>query len=157
MSKNTEKWQNKPTKTEACPQEGSREGARPSHVGTRFLRAQTRQRGPRAPAGRRRSGGALSRARARGGRGPSCFGRAPSRAGRGRGRHWGGTAGAPRRRAGGGRPRDMTAGRQTEGADADAASARAPSGVVKLLSALFYGACSFLIVLVNKALLTTYR
>ncbi|XP_039101590.1 UDP-N-acetylglucosamine/UDP-glucose/GDP-mannose transporter isoform X2 [Hyaena hyaena] len=52
----------------------------------------------------------------------------------------------------------MTAGRQTEGAgaDADAASARAPSRVVKLLSALFYGACSFLIVLVNKALLTTY-
>ncbi|XP_045323807.1 UDP-N-acetylglucosamine/UDP-glucose/GDP-mannose transporter isoform X2 [Leopardus geoffroyi] len=56
----------------------------------------------------------------------------------------------------------MTAGRQAEGADADAASAdaasaRGPSRVAKLLSALFYGACSFLIVLVNKALLTTYR
>ncbi|XP_042769338.1 UDP-N-acetylglucosamine/UDP-glucose/GDP-mannose transporter isoform X2 [Panthera leo] len=51
----------------------------------------------------------------------------------------------------------MTAGRQAEGADADPASARGPSRVAKLLSALFYGACSFLIVLVNKALLTTYR
>ncbi|XP_042820566.1 UDP-N-acetylglucosamine/UDP-glucose/GDP-mannose transporter isoform X2 [Panthera tigris] len=51
----------------------------------------------------------------------------------------------------------MTAGRQAEGADADSASARGPSRVAKLLSALFYGACSFLIVLVNKALLTTYR
>uniref|UniRef100_A0A667HVV0 Solute carrier family 35 member D2 n=1 Tax=Lynx canadensis TaxID=61383 RepID=A0A667HVV0_LYNCA len=51
----------------------------------------------------------------------------------------------------------MTAGRQAEGADADAASARGPSRVAKLLSALFYGVCSFLIVLVNKALLTTYR
>lgn len=27
----------------------------------------------------------------------------------------------------------------------------------KLLSALFYGACSFLIVLVNKTVLTAYR
>ncbi|XP_019278980.1 UDP-N-acetylglucosamine/UDP-glucose/GDP-mannose transporter isoform X3 [Panthera pardus] len=51
----------------------------------------------------------------------------------------------------------MTAGRQAEGADADPAPARGPSPVAKLLSALFYGACSFLIVLVNKALLTTYR
>ncbi|XP_026374481.1 UDP-N-acetylglucosamine/UDP-glucose/GDP-mannose transporter isoform X2 [Ursus maritimus] len=51
----------------------------------------------------------------------------------------------------------MTAGRQAEGADPDPASARLPSRVAKLLSALFYGTCSFLIVLVNKALLTTYR
>ncbi|XP_045878970.1 UDP-N-acetylglucosamine/UDP-glucose/GDP-mannose transporter isoform X3 [Meles meles] len=51
----------------------------------------------------------------------------------------------------------MTAGRQAEGADLDSASARLPSRLAKLLSALFYGTCSFLIVLVNKALLTTYR
>ncbi|XP_042542720.1 UDP-N-acetylglucosamine/UDP-glucose/GDP-mannose transporter isoform X1 [Dipodomys spectabilis] len=43
---------------------------------------------------------------------------------------------------------------QAEGAELDAA--RLPSRAVKLLSALFYGICSFLIVLVNKALLTTY-
>lgn len=53
--------------------------------------------------------------------------------------------------------RDMTAGRQAEGAGTDHASARLPSRVAKLLSALFYGTCSFLLVLVNKALLTTYR
>ncbi|XP_022414611.1 UDP-N-acetylglucosamine/UDP-glucose/GDP-mannose transporter isoform X2 [Delphinapterus leucas] len=51
----------------------------------------------------------------------------------------------------------MTAGRQAEGAGMDHASARLPSRVAKLLSALFYGTCSFLLVLVNKALLTTYR
>ncbi|XP_022346961.1 UDP-N-acetylglucosamine/UDP-glucose/GDP-mannose transporter isoform X3 [Enhydra lutris kenyoni] len=51
----------------------------------------------------------------------------------------------------------MTAGLQAEGADLDPASARLPSRLAKLLSALFYGTCSFLIVLVNKALLTTYR
>ncbi|XP_059267698.1 UDP-N-acetylglucosamine/UDP-glucose/GDP-mannose transporter isoform X2 [Mustela nigripes] len=51
----------------------------------------------------------------------------------------------------------MTAGRQAEGADLDPASTRLPSRLAKLLSALFYGTCSFLIVLVNKALLTTYR
>ncbi|XP_059956718.1 nucleotide sugar transporter SLC35D2 isoform X2 [Mesoplodon densirostris] len=51
----------------------------------------------------------------------------------------------------------MTAGRQAEGAGTDHASARLPSRVAKLLSALFYGTCSFLLVLVNKALLTTYR
>ncbi|XP_037653555.1 UDP-N-acetylglucosamine/UDP-glucose/GDP-mannose transporter isoform X2 [Choloepus didactylus] len=50
----------------------------------------------------------------------------------------------------------MTAGGQAEGAGADPASARLSSRVAKLLSALFYGTCSFLIVLVNKALLTTY-
>ncbi|KAF4019496.1 hypothetical protein G4228_011253 [Cervus hanglu yarkandensis] len=50
----------------------------------------------------------------------------------------------------------MTAGGQAEGADAGPASARLPSRVAKLLSALFYGTCSFLLVLVNKALLTTY-
>ncbi|XP_070315599.1 nucleotide sugar transporter SLC35D2 isoform X2 [Odocoileus virginianus] len=50
----------------------------------------------------------------------------------------------------------MTAGGQAEGAGADPASARLPSRVAKLLSALFYGTCSFLLVLVNKALLTTY-
>ncbi|XP_036760300.2 UDP-N-acetylglucosamine/UDP-glucose/GDP-mannose transporter isoform X3 [Manis pentadactyla] len=43
----------------------------------------------------------------------------------------------------------MTAGPQAGGAGAEAPSAR-------LLSALFYGTCSFLLVLVNKALLTTY-
>ncbi|XP_059869501.1 nucleotide sugar transporter SLC35D2 [Delphinus delphis] len=51
----------------------------------------------------------------------------------------------------------MTAGRQAEGEGTDHASARLPSRVAKLLSALFYGTCSFLLVLVNKALLTTYR
>ncbi|XP_023988699.1 nucleotide sugar transporter SLC35D2 isoform X2 [Physeter macrocephalus] len=51
----------------------------------------------------------------------------------------------------------MTAGRQAEGAGTDHPSARLPSRVAKLLSALFYGTCSFLLVLVNKALLTTYR
>nr|KAF6292334.1 solute carrier family 35 member D2 [Pipistrellus kuhlii] len=40
----------------------------------------------------------------------------------------------------------------TRQADGDPASGRLP----RLLSALFYGTCSFLIVLVNKALLTTY-
>ncbi|KAM9700295.1 nucleotide sugar transporter SLC35D2 isoform 2-T2 [Dama dama] len=50
----------------------------------------------------------------------------------------------------------MTAGGQAEGAGAEPASARLPSRVAKLLSALFYGTCSFLLVLVNKALLTTY-
>ncbi|XP_053512295.1 UDP-N-acetylglucosamine/UDP-glucose/GDP-mannose transporter isoform X2 [Artibeus jamaicensis] len=45
---------------------------------------------------------------------------------------------------------------QADGAGADPTSGRLPSGVVQLLSALFYGTCSFLIVLVNKALLTTY-
>uniref|UniRef100_A0A8I5ZLE6 Solute carrier family 35 member D2 n=1 Tax=Rattus norvegicus TaxID=10116 RepID=A0A8I5ZLE6_RAT len=35
-------------------------------------------------------------------------------------------------------------------------AARLPSRLARLLSALFYGTCSFLIVLVNKALLTTY-
>ncbi|XP_032490206.1 UDP-N-acetylglucosamine/UDP-glucose/GDP-mannose transporter isoform X5 [Phocoena sinus] len=51
----------------------------------------------------------------------------------------------------------MTAGREAEGAGMDHASARLPSRAAKLLSALFYGTCSFLLVLVNKALLTTYR
>uniref|UniRef100_A0A671FWU2 Solute carrier family 35 member D2 n=1 Tax=Rhinolophus ferrumequinum TaxID=59479 RepID=A0A671FWU2_RHIFE len=46
--------------------------------------------------------------------------------------------------------------RQDDGAGADPASARLPSGMAQPLSALFYGTCSFLIVLVNKALLTTY-
>ncbi|KAJ1059594.1 hypothetical protein K5549_020624, partial [Capra hircus] len=90
--------------------------------------------------------------------GPSCFGRASSCAGWGRGLNWGG-AGPRVAQTGGpdGRPRDMTAGGQAEGAGADPASARLPSRVAKLLSALFYGTCSFLLVLVNKALLTTYR
>lgn len=43
-----------------------------------------------------------------------------------------------------------------EGAGAEPGEARLPSRVAQLLSALFYGTCSFLIVLVNKALLTTY-
>lgn len=55
---------------------------------------------------------------------------------------------------GGQRALDMT--RQDDGAGADPASARLPSGMAQPLSALFYGTCSFLIVLVNKALLTTY-
>ncbi|KAM7092621.1 nucleotide sugar transporter SLC35D2 isoform 4-T4 [Molossus nigricans] len=48
--------------------------------------------------------------------------------------------------------------RQADGANAgaDPAAARLPSRVAQLLSALFYGTCSFLMVLVNKALLTTY-
>ncbi|XP_060056484.1 nucleotide sugar transporter SLC35D2 isoform X3 [Erinaceus europaeus] len=50
----------------------------------------------------------------------------------------------------------MTTGSPAEGVSADSVSARMPSRAVKLLSALFYGTCSFLIVLVNKALLTTY-
>ncbi|KAM5228202.1 nucleotide sugar transporter SLC35D2 [Ctenodactylus gundi] len=48
----------------------------------------------------------------------------------------------------------MTAGGQAEGGEPDAA--RLPPRAASLLSALLYGACSFLIVLVNKALLTTY-
>ncbi|XP_049750864.1 UDP-N-acetylglucosamine/UDP-glucose/GDP-mannose transporter isoform X2 [Elephas maximus indicus] len=54
----------------------------------------------------------------------------------------------------------MTAGGQAEGAGAGAdpnpISSPLPSRLAKLLSALFYGTCSFLIVLVNKALLTSY-
>lgn len=46
--------------------------------------------------------------------------------------------------------------RQADGAGADPASAQLPSRMAQLLSALFYGTCSFFIVLVNKALLTTY-
>lgn len=77
----------------------------------------------------------------------------------GRGRNWGGAdrsgaeAGGRRWAAGG---PSMT--RQADGADtgADPASGRLPSRVAQLLSALFYGTCSFLMVLVNKALLTTY-
>uniref|UniRef100_A0A2K5DKH5 Solute carrier family 35 member D2 n=1 Tax=Aotus nancymaae TaxID=37293 RepID=A0A2K5DKH5_AOTNA len=45
---------------------------------------------------------------------------------------------------------------EAEGAGAEPSAARLPSRVARLLSALFYGTCSFLIVLVNKALLTTY-
>ncbi|XP_064217610.1 nucleotide sugar transporter SLC35D2 isoform X5 [Aotus nancymaae] len=45
---------------------------------------------------------------------------------------------------------------EAEGAGAEPGAARLPSRVARLLSALFYGTCSFLIVLVNKALLTTY-
>ncbi|XP_062985495.1 nucleotide sugar transporter SLC35D2 isoform X2 [Elgaria multicarinata webbii] len=40
---------------------------------------------------------------------------------------------------------------------AASAAAAAPSPLAKLLSALFYGTCSFLIVLVNKTVLTAYR
>ncbi|XP_003783043.1 UDP-N-acetylglucosamine/UDP-glucose/GDP-mannose transporter [Otolemur garnettii] len=50
----------------------------------------------------------------------------------------------------------MTAGDQAEGAGEEPGAVRPPSGVAKLLSALFYATCSFLIVLVNKTLLTTY-
>ncbi|XP_053433090.1 UDP-N-acetylglucosamine/UDP-glucose/GDP-mannose transporter isoform X2 [Nycticebus coucang] len=50
----------------------------------------------------------------------------------------------------------MTVGDQAEGAGEEPGAVRLPSRVTKLLSALFYGTCSFLIVLVNKALLTTY-
>ncbi|XP_074789331.1 nucleotide sugar transporter SLC35D2 isoform X2 [Athene noctua] len=42
-------------------------------------------------------------------------------------------------------------------AGGEAAGATAPSALPRVLSALFYGACSFLIVLVNKALLSAYR
>ncbi|XP_042643616.1 UDP-N-acetylglucosamine/UDP-glucose/GDP-mannose transporter isoform X2 [Tyto alba] len=38
----------------------------------------------------------------------------------------------------------------------EAAGAASPSALPRVLSALFYGACSFLIVLVNKALLSAY-
>lgn len=51
-------------------------------------------------------------------------------------------------------PRAMTAGGRAEGAEPDAA--RPASRGARVLSALFYGACSFLLVLLNKALLTTY-
>ena len=54
-------------------------------------------------------------------------------------------------------PLDCKVIQPVEGAGADPASARLPSRVAKLLSALFYGTCSFLLVLINKALLTTYR
>ncbi|XP_033019691.1 UDP-N-acetylglucosamine/UDP-glucose/GDP-mannose transporter [Lacerta agilis] len=40
---------------------------------------------------------------------------------------------------------------------ASAANAASPSPLLRLLSALFYGICSFCIVLVNKAVLTAYR
>ncbi|KAM9206539.1 nucleotide sugar transporter SLC35D2 [Dugong dugon] len=93
--------------------------------------------------------------------GSSCFCRAlfPGRPGAG-------TELGPRREPGqsaaelaaAGPRRDVTAGVQDEGGstDPDATSALLPSRVAKLLSALFYRTCSFLIVLVNKALLTTY-
>ncbi|XP_071458619.1 nucleotide sugar transporter SLC35D2 isoform X2 [Marmota flaviventris] len=48
----------------------------------------------------------------------------------------------------------MTAGGRAEGAEPDAL--RPASRGARVLSALFYGACSFLLVLLNKALLTTY-
>ncbi|XP_061873751.1 nucleotide sugar transporter SLC35D2 isoform X2 [Colius striatus] len=38
----------------------------------------------------------------------------------------------------------------------EAAGSTAPSALPRVLSALFYGTCSFLIVLINKALLSTY-
>ncbi|KAJ7335601.1 hypothetical protein JRQ81_013542, partial [Phrynocephalus forsythii] len=41
--------------------------------------------------------------------------------------------------------------------EAAAPPAAAPSPLARLLSALFYGTCSFLIVLVNKSVLTAYR
>ncbi|XP_037349009.1 UDP-N-acetylglucosamine/UDP-glucose/GDP-mannose transporter isoform X1 [Talpa occidentalis] len=50
----------------------------------------------------------------------------------------------------------MTAGCQAEGPGGVPASARAPLPAAQLLSAFFYGTCSFLLVLVNKTLLTTY-
>uniref|UniRef100_A0A493STU9 Sugar phosphate transporter domain-containing protein n=1 Tax=Anas platyrhynchos platyrhynchos TaxID=8840 RepID=A0A493STU9_ANAPP len=48
---------------------------------------------------------------------------------------------------------------QSPGQAAEGAPAAAPavSAVPRVLSALFYGTCSFLIVLVNKALLSAYR
>lgn len=59
------------------------------------------------------------------------------------------------RAAGGGTGGWVRAGRRrAEMEEPDAA--RLPSRLARLLSALFYGTCSFLIVLVNKALLTTY-
>ncbi|KAM5136197.1 nucleotide sugar transporter SLC35D2 isoform 2-T2 [Callospermophilus lateralis] len=48
----------------------------------------------------------------------------------------------------------MTAGGRAEGAEPN--TARPASRGARVLSALFYGACSFLLVLVNKALLTAY-
>lgn len=71
-----------------------------------------RARAPAARTVRAAAAGRSPRARTRGGRGPSCFGRALPRAGRGRGRNWGGAGrsaaerGGARRRAaerGGGR------------------------------------------------------
>uniref|UniRef100_A0A8C4MRB2 Solute carrier family 35 member D2 n=1 Tax=Equus asinus TaxID=9793 RepID=A0A8C4MRB2_EQUAS len=88
-------------------------------------------------------------------------GRGRSEAG---GRGGAGRGGAERRQAGpvgaAGRARlDMSAGGQAGAgvAGGDAASAGPPPRGAQLLSALFYGTCSFLLVLVNKALLTTYR
>uniref|UniRef100_A0A8C3CY10 Uncharacterized protein n=1 Tax=Cairina moschata TaxID=8855 RepID=A0A8C3CY10_CAIMO len=46
---------------------------------------------------------------------------------------------------------------QSPGQAAEGAAAPAVSAVPRVLSALFYGTCSFLIVLVNKALLSAYR
>lgn len=68
-------------------------------------------------------------------------------------------AGGRWRRAAGCGPgvRDMTCRDDHAGAEPASAPSPQPSGVAQLLSALFYGTCSFLIVLVNKALLTTYR
>lgn len=82
-----------------------------------------------------------------------------SHGGRGRGRNWGGAG--PRAVEAGGRlrpgVRDMISQGDHAGAEPASAPSPPPSGVAQLLSALFYGTCSFLIVLVNKALLTTYR
>lgn len=78
---------------------------------------------------------------------PFLFGLRPFGA-KGRRRNWGGAARSGAGAAGAARA--MT--HQANGAGADPASGRLP----QLLSALFYGTCSFLIVLVNKALLTTY-
>lgn len=96
-----------------------------------------------APAGRADTWGSL---------GPFLFGLRPLGA-TGRRRNWGGAARSGAE-AGGGRGAGMT--RQANGAGADPASGRLTPGMAQLLSALFYGTCSFLIVLVNKALLTTY-
>ncbi|XP_053264260.1 UDP-N-acetylglucosamine/UDP-glucose/GDP-mannose transporter isoform X1 [Podarcis raffonei] len=48
-------------------------------------------------------------------------------------------------------------GSQEEKPEPAASAAAAPSPLLRLLSALFYGICSFCIVLVNKAVLTAYR
>ncbi|KAG8508519.1 UDP-N-acetylglucosamine/UDP-glucose/GDP-mannose transporter, partial [Galemys pyrenaicus] len=90
-----------------------------------------------------RSGAEVGGLRTGGGtrQGPSCFGRALIRAIRA------GTApgGAGPEPGCGGR-RDMTVGCQAEGSGGVPASARLPSPAAQLLSAFFYGTCSFLLV-----------
>lgn len=94
-----------------------------------------------APCGRRRS---------------PPLGAEPSRAGPGRS---GGPSGRTRAGRGGALPLppQLRAAMSAGQAAGEAADTAAHSALPRVLSALFYGTCSFLIVLVNKAVLSAYR